>query len=159
MTKIPTNAAHVQKYFLGNKQSIMKNVPVPSTQMNCAMTLIKAQEKNKNVLMIGYDLCLIKHKLDEDEINSMNNNFIGQGKGIQDEIKQLPTQCVEVDDDIHMSLYKKIRDGVFPYATTNSNKRILLHTFSLQQNDSRIDSSLHTCPAGLGHKSKLSIIE
>ena len=137
----------------------MKNVPVPSTQMDCAMALIKAQETIKNALIIGSDVCLMKPKLVEYRTNSMNKNVIGKGEGIQDEIKQLPTQCLEVDDDIHMSLYKKIRDGVFPYATTNSNKRILLHTFSLQQNDSRIDSSLHTCPAGLGHKSKLSIIE
>ena len=41
----------------------------------------------------------------------------------------------------------------------NYNEGILLHTLSLQQNDSRIDSSLCTYPAGLGHKIKLSIIE
>ena len=62
----------------------MKNVPVPSKQMNCAMTLIKAQEMIKNALMIGSDVCLLKHKLIEDTINSMNNNVIGKGKGIQD---------------------------------------------------------------------------
>ena len=50
--------------------------------MNCEMTLIKAQEKIKNELMIGSEDCLIKSKLVEDEINSMNNNDIGQGKGI-----------------------------------------------------------------------------
>ena len=41
----------------------------------------------------------------------------------------------------------------------NSNEVILLHTLSLQQNDSRIDSALTTCPVCLGHRSKLSIIE
>ena len=41
----------------------------------------------------------------------------------------------------------------------NYNKGILLHTLLLQKNDSRIDSSLHTCLTGLGHKSKLSVIE
>ena len=89
----------------------------------------------------------------------MNNNVIGQGKGIQDEIKQLDTQCVEVDEDVHMSSYKEFRDGFFPYSTMNYNEAILLHTLSLQQNDSRIDSSLCTCPAGLGQKGKISIIE
>ena len=106
LTKVPTNAAHVQRHFLENKQSIMKNVPMPSMQMNCAMTLIKAQETIRNALMIGSDVCLIKPKLVEDETNSMNNNVIGKGKGIQDKIKQLDTQCVEVDEDIHMSLCK-----------------------------------------------------
>ena len=41
----------------------------------------------------------------------------------------------------------------------NYNKGILLHTLSLQQNDSRIESSSHTCLTGLGHKIKLSVIE
>ena len=123
------------------------------------MTLIKAQEKIKNALMIGSDVCPIKPKLFEDEINSMNNNVIGQGKGTRDEIKQLVTQCVKVYECICMSVCEEFRDGFFPYAAMNYNKGILLHTLSLQQNDSRIDSSLCTCLAGLGHKSKLSVIE
>ena len=84
LSKIPTNAAHVQNHCIGNKQSIMKNVPVPSTQMNCAMKLIKAQETIKNALVIGFDVCLIKPKLVENGIKSINNNVIGKGKGIQD---------------------------------------------------------------------------
>ena len=54
---------------------------------------------------------------------------------------------------------KNLEMVFFPYAAMNSNKGILLHTLSLQQNDSRIDSSLCACLAGLGHKSKLSVIE
>ena len=82
--------------------------------------------------MIGSDVCLIKPKLVEDEMNSMNNNVIGQGKDIQDEIKQLTTQCVEIDEDVYTSLHKEFRDGFFPYSTMNSNEVILLHTLSLQ---------------------------
>ena len=137
----------------------MKNVPVPSAQINCFMKLIMAQEKIKNGLMIGSDVCPIKPKLFEDEISSMNNNVIGQGKGTRDEIKQLATQCVEVDEFICMSVCEEFRDGFSPYTAMNYDKGILLHTLLLQQNDSRIDSSLYRCLTGLGHKRKLSIIE
>ena len=111
------------------------------------------------MLIIGSDVHLIECKLVVEEINSMNNNVIGQGKGTQDEVKKLATQCVGVDEDVHMPSYKEFWDGFYPYTTMNSNEVTLLHTLSLQQNDSRIDSSLSTCPIALGHKRKLSIIE
>ena len=66
---------------------------------------------------------------------------------------------MEVDEDFHTSLHKESRDGFFPYVSMNSNEGILLHNLSLKQNDSRINSLLHTHPVCLGHKRKLNTIE
>ena len=60
----------------------MENIPVPPSEVNCGMNLIKSQQAVENALTIGSDAVLLRVNKIEDEIMSMNYSFIKEGRGM-----------------------------------------------------------------------------
>ena len=58
---------------------MMKTIPVPPAEVNCGMTVIKTKNAVNNDLMIGSDIELLRANKIEDEIVSMNCNFMKEG--------------------------------------------------------------------------------
>ena len=83
MTKIPANRDQIENICLRSNQSIMKSIHIPPAEVNRSMTVIKPPQVVKNSLMIGSDVVLLRVNTIEDDIISMNYNFIKGGGKIQ----------------------------------------------------------------------------
>ena len=66
----------IQKIYIGIKQSIMKNIPIPLANVNSNMTLIKTYQVVKNALMIVSDIVLLRPNYIDKDIKAMNYNLI-----------------------------------------------------------------------------------
>ena len=109
--------------------------------------------------MIGSDIVLLRANHIDEDIKAINHNLIGQGKGIQKEIKDLANTYKTIDKNICIFLYKEFRDRFYSHATSNSNEGIILYTLTLQQIDSKIEKSIYSYSINCGHKDKDNMIE
>ena len=122
------------------------------------MVNTSSEEPFRFALLIGSYIAMLRPTRIEEDIQSMKNNMIGNGKGLQEELVKLASMHLINDRDVYIIYCKEFCDEFNPHATNKTNNSVILHTFSTLPCDSTIDSSEFTCPIAVVDKYKNNII-